>query len=237
MNCNEFKAWLGSKDLYDEHVSGEADSHLFSCEQCRKLSEFDDLIESNIRKGMQKSDVPTGLLNRIEADIILSTKENSSRFVLWNKFVPVLAAAALVLILIVNPFSSQIQTLDQMGTYVLENHLAVDSKMAFEAAAVSNVAAWFRERLGYSVKIPDLSSLGLTLLGGKKCALGKNAAAYLVCDREGKRVSLFIINADAINFNMADARSYGVYDQGSSIKVWKADQMVYAIVEDQAMKL
>ena len=230
MNCNEFKTWIVSRDLYDKRVYGEADTHVASCAQCRKLFDLDVLAENRIREGMQASDVPRGLLNRIEADIISSDKEKSSRLVFWTKFVPVLATAALVLILIVNPFSSRIQTLDQMGTYILKNHFSGHTDTAFNTAEVTDVAGWFSKRLGYPVEMPDLRSLGLTLLGGKRCALGQKKAAYLFCDRKGQKVSLFVINADAMNFELDKDRTYGVYDRGGRIKIWQEGRMVYAMV-------
>ena len=235
MNCNEFKTWIANRDLYDKRVHGEADTHVASCAQCRRLFELDDLAEYQIREGMRASDVPRGLLDRIEADISSSGKDKGSRPVLWTKFVPIFATAVLALILIVNPFSSRIQTLDQMGTYVLENHFTGHTNAAFNAADVTDVAGWFSKRLGYAVEMPDLRSLGLTLQGGKRCSLGKKRAAYLFCDRKGQMVSLFVVNAGALGFKLDKDRTYGVYDRGGKIKIWQEGGMVYALVENQAV--
>ena len=67
-------------------------------------------------------------------------------------------------------------------------------KMDFRAGEVTDVGQWFTQRLEYAVRLPDLNRLGLNLLGGRKCALGKIDAALLFCNSKGKRASLFVIN-------------------------------------------
>jgi hypothetical protein len=230
MNCQDFKAWLDNKDLYDERVCADAEIHMAGCEQCNNLYTLDALIDARVKDCLKPAEVPQGLLSRIETDIMAKKKDLDAPFAFWKKFVPLFAAAAIVFMIVINPFSAKIKNLNQMQAYALENHLAVDKAMEFKTADVEDASKWFKNRLGYNVTLPNLHRRGLNFIGGRECVLGKKKAAYLLCEKQGKKASLFIVDADALNFPLDEAKNYFVTDQGYEIKVWKEGNMAYALV-------
>jgi anti-sigma factor RsiW len=231
MDCRDLKNWIASKDLFDERVFTDAEKHLEHCEKCRRIHTMDTLIEDGIKIGLQPVAVPRGLLNRVETELFADTEERAWSLARWFKFVPALAVAALIVIIVLQPFSGQIKSLDQMGTYALANHLSVETNMAVSTTEAGVAARWFTQQLGYAVKVPDLRSYGLTLLGGRLCSLGEEKAAYLLCRKNGKKVSLFIVTADALGFHLVDQRIYGIQEKEHDIKIWKDGKLVRVTVE------
>jgi anti-sigma factor RsiW len=134
-----------------------------------------------------------------------------------------------VLVMLLNPFSGHLQTVDEVVAHSISNHLDTSMEMAFRAGEVSDVGQWFTQRLEYVVRLPDLKRLGLDLLGGRKCAFGKIDAALLFCNSKGKRVSLFVINQNDVDFRFGKERKYIVEEGGFKVTVWKESGMVYAM--------
>jgi anti-sigma factor RsiW len=138
--------------------------------------------------------------------------------------------AALVLVMVLNPFSGHLQTVDEVVAHSIANHLDTSMEMAFRAGEVSDVGQWFTQRLGYTVRLPDLKKFGLDLLGGRKCALGKIDAALLFCSSKGKRASLFVINQNDVGVRFDGKRKYTVEEGDFKVTLWEESGMVYAMV-------
>jgi anti-sigma factor RsiW len=136
----------------------------------------------------------------------------------------------LVLVILLNPFSGHLQTVDEVVALSIANHLDTGMEMAFRAVEVTDVGQWFTQRLGYAVRLPDLKRLGLNLLGGRECAFGKIDAALLFCKSKGKRVSLFVINENDVGLRFDKERIYTVEEGEFKVKLWKNSGMVYAMV-------
>jgi hypothetical protein len=71
---------------------------------------------------------------------------------------------------------------------------------------------------------------GIRLLGGRECYLGKKKAAYLFCEKSGKKVSVFAIAAKDLSFTLEEGKTYFIQDQEHEIKIWKENNMVFALV-------
>ena len=143
---------------------------------------------------------------------------------------PVLSMTALVLVLLLNPFSGHLQTVDEVVAYSLANHLDTTMEMAFQAGEVRDVGQWFSQRLGYHVRLPDLKNLGLNPRGGRKCTLGKIDAAYLFCQSKDKPVSLSVINQNDVAVSFDRERKYTVEEGDTKVTLWEEFGMVYAMV-------
>jgi anti-sigma factor RsiW len=123
-----------------------------------------------------------------------------------------------------------LQTIDEIVMHSIANHLDTGMEMAFRAGEITDVGQWFTQRLGYAVRLPDLKRLGLNLLGGRKCVLGKINAALLFCNSKGKRASLFVINQNDVGLRFDGDRKYTVEEGDFKVTVWKESGMVYAMV-------
>lgn len=228
MECHNFKKWLINKDILDERAETAARDHLRMCERCRKLYTMDAQIEAQIKEGLKEVEVPDGLLSRIEMDIQSTDKGKMFTHFTWKRVIPTLAVAALLFILF-NPFAGGFKSIEEIGSLAVDNHLDKNMTMAFRAEEVKDVSRWFVDRLGFRVSNPNLEQQGFRFLGGRKCRLGGNDAAYLFYEKAGEKVSLFIIDPSDLNFNMG-VRMSKISFRGCDIKIWKEGDQVYAMV-------
>jgi anti-sigma factor RsiW len=232
-NCQEFKQWLNNQDSTDEIAFRQVKDHIQICQTCEKLYQTDMALDTMLKKGMQAVEPPPGLIGRARHKIESESRPRPFGFlkVSWKTAVPALSMAALVLVmLLLNPFSGHLQTVDEVVAQSIANHLDTRMEMAFRAGEVSDIGQWFDQRLGYTVRLPDLKKLGLNLLGGRKCALGKVDAALLFCNSKGKRASLFVINQNDVGVRFDKERKYIVEEDDFKVTLWKESGMVYAMV-------
>jgi anti-sigma factor RsiW len=231
-NCQEFKQWLNNQDSTDEIAFRQVKDHIQICHTCEKLYQTDLALDTMLKKGMQAVEPPPGLIGRARHKIESESRPRpfSVIKVSWKTAVPALSMAALVLVMLWNPFSGHLRTVDEVVAQSIANHLDTRMKMAFRAGEISDVGQWFARRLGYTVRLPDLKKLGLDLLGGRKCALGKVDAALLFCNSKGKRASLFVINQNDVGVRFDKERKYIVEEDDFKVTLWKESGMVYAMV-------
>ena len=232
VNCQEFKQWLINQDSADENAFRQVKEHILVCQTCEELYQSDMTLDAILKKCMQTVEPPPGLIVRARHKIESESRPRLFRFpkVLWKTVVPALSMAALVLVMLLNPFSEHLQTVDEVVTLSIANHLDTSMEMAFRAAEVADVDQWFTRRLGYTVRLPDLKRLGLNLLGGRECAFGKIDAALLFCNSKGKRASLFVINQNDVGVRFDGERKYTVEEGDFKVTLWKESGMVYAMV-------
>lgn len=232
IDCHDFKQWLGNFTEADAHVSGEARHHMQGCRSCSRLYEKDQLMEQALKNGMQAVAPPAGLVDRVRTRVVSRGSRSSKRnFVLsWKVAAPVFASILAVFLFLFNPFAPGLPTIDDVVAQSIAFHQNVDMRMEFASHDTADPAQWFRQRLDFAVRLPDMDRLGLTWKGGRKCRLGKVEAAYLSCQSTGKRASLFLINPDDIGFAIDEGREYLVRQNGTAVTVWKEAGVVLALV-------
>jgi anti-sigma factor RsiW len=231
-NCQEFKQWLTNQDSADKNTFRQMENHIQICQTCEKLYHSDMALDTILKNGIQVVEPPPGLITRARNKIEFESRPRPYRFLglTWKTAVPAFSMAALVLVFLLNPFSGHLQTVDEVVAYSIANHLDTSMEMAFRAGEVRDVGQWFSQRLGYTVRLPDLKKLGLNLRGGRNCTLGKIKAAYLFCQSKGKLVSLFVINQNDVALPFDRQRKYIVEEGDTKVTLWEESGMVYAMV-------
>lgn len=231
MICLEFKEWLVDKEFADQETTGQARLHMKKCSDCRALYDLDAELDSIIRADMLTEEPPASLLRKIDAGIN-QAKIKKSFGLPWS-LVPILATAALVM-LFLNPFAtphhdSVFQSMDEVSQMALQDHLR-HVPMAFEADEVKDVVGWFSEMYNITFTMPNLDQQGYTLVGGRKCQLGKCDVVYLLYAKDGRRVSVFILPESDISFPMTRGQNYAVQIAQNEVMLWKDGGQVHALV-------
>ncbi len=101
--------------------------------------------------------------------------------------------------------------------------------MHFNAVDVNDIPAWFRGKLAFDVALPEFKGLNLELLGGRKCSLGREDAAYLFYAGDGKRYSLFVLDAADVKFDMEEGKIYRYPVRDCVVEMWKERNRVYVL--------
>ena len=229
MKCCEFKNWLNDKDLFDEDAEASAIKHIELCEPCKRLYVLDLHIEAQIQEGLKQVDPPKRLLASVEMNLESPVEDKSINLLSWKKLIPIFAIAAIFL-LIFNPFTTKIGSLEEVGALVVNNHKDKISR-AIKVGEVEGVISWFGEKIGRKVLIPDLTRQNIQHVGGRKCHLARNDVAYVLCEEKGKLVSLFIIDPDDVNYDIKDKEIYYTSKRECKVKIWKEADLLYAVVE------
>ncbi len=231
MNCDKFKEWLINQEQYDQKISQAAKDHTVECVACRKLYTADSMVEDQLIKGLKKVDPPDKLFEKIEMNINSEARRNSNRNLwgAWKKIAIPMAAAAMLLFFL-NPFGTEFKSLEEISKMAVNDHLS-KPLMTFSAGEVVDVPAWFENKVRFKVVLPDVKVQGLKFTGGRKCHLGKNDVAYLFYEKDGKRVSLFIVDSNDIGFDMEKKGEYLLVVQKCKVNVWKDADLLYAMVE------
>ena len=227
MDCTEFREWLSLRDQAPESSKREAEVHRQHCGECTRLFAVDDAAERCLREGLARAEVPAGLQLRVQT--IGSPEAPSERRRLrWPLFaVPSVATAALLIFLVL-PVGQRLDSIDRIAHLAAENHME-NMVAQFSAAEVEDVPEWFRGRLGFEVQVPALADAELA--GVRQCSIGPSDAAYLLYDRDGKRLSLFEIPAGEVEMELEEGRPYRYPVKDCDVKIWREGERTYILVE------
>ena len=232
VSCQNFKQWLVDQPIVDEDTLGKMMNHLQDCKSCDKLFQTDMALDQVVKNAMQPVEPPAGLIARAQQRATLEDRSESTGLgaMLWKTLTPALTMAALVLFVMLYPFSNQLQSVDEVAGHSIAHHMNPRMEKAYLSADGSHVVQRLSNKLGYAIHLPDLNRLGLKLVGGRKCSLGKVNAALVFCDSADKRASLIVVRQDDVDISFDNNRKYIVEDGDHKVTVWMESGWVYAMV-------
>ncbi len=230
MKCIEFKKWLYNRETFERKLHPSAKAHIKTCSSCRKLNLLDKELDNIVNKEFLAEEVPPGVVHRIEAD--LQQKSNSGVFsnLYIQKLAPAVAISFIALFFTLFYLPGDFNNLQHISNAAVEYHLKSEHGMTFKENNILKGNKTLNEELGFKVVIPDLSTQGYQLLGGRKCVLEKRDVAYIFYEKQGHINSLFILNQNDLGFEMTDGAEYKDVNKGCPINIWKENSQVYALV-------
>lgn len=229
MKCAEFREWMRGRIQTGAPEDLDARAHAGSCPSCDRLLRLDQAAEQTLRAGLSRVAAPAGL----QAGVKLIAAEKGRERKGWRWLVPAASGAALagllLLLLVFKPFGPRLDSIERIAALAEKSHVAAMA-MQFQAAQVADVPGWFRNRLAFDVRMPDLAGRGLTLLGGRKCSLGAAETAYLFYSGAGKRYSLFVLPARAVSIPLEEGKAYRYPLPDREVEVWREKDTVYILI-------
>jgi len=192
MTCHDVSAAIDGY-LDGELNAGEAADitrHLDACESCRRQFEERKALSALLRQ-MPYYDAPSQLQSTI------SRTQNSlsarRRVQTW------MAAAAVVVVAagsVVGLRSARrAQETSAMADAVIARHveaIATPPLIQVPSSDQHTVKPWFQGKLDFSPPVPDLTSAGFELVGGRVDRLGDRTAAVLVYKRRLHMIHVFV---------------------------------------------
>lgn len=230
MNCKKLETWLSSRDVHDDSLSREVDSHLAACAECRNIFHADLQLEARVKNAMNREDPPPELYARINET--LDRKSSRSFSTAWKVSALTAAVSLLAVFLYAGIFSGphRFKNLQELSSEAVSMHLDGNTRMTFNAARIDEALMTLSRELRFNVVLPDLSAEGYVLLGGRLCTVGDCRAAYLFYEKNSKIGSVFIMDYSQLEFEMADGSRYHNVVKGYRTDIWKANSQVYAMV-------
>ncbi len=113
--------------------------------------------------------------------------------------------------------------------------------LELESSNSVEVASWLRQRLDFPVKLPQLARPGERLIGARVSSIADGPAAFLLYERDGHRISLYLFKAAPAHLLMGTPKSVaGVQFFTSTLDgysaVWWEDEGRYeAAISDRGI--
>ncbi len=227
MDCLKFSDWLENRDLYDVSEADIAVKHAESCKECQAKLRFDEQLDKFIYNALKKEDMPRSLPGNVDLSLERMSDNRSKMSYRWFGAFSAAIAVMVVFVLTLS-FSPSIPSIDAMGQYVIADHnlhgddvLVVDK--LDQLGTLGKVEVSSKEIMG---QLPQ----GYSFVGARICPLGDCKAIHMVFRHDNKRISLFLINTEDVDFSLSPERRYSLADGGQTIHFWKKGKYVYAMV-------
>jgi len=208
----------------------EARAHVRECAACRDYFAAAEKWSALLREKSGREEAPALLVEEVVGGIERSPARRSRS---WRRIlVAALAAAVLPAAWVAYRLPSE-----RFFRALCEDHAHyLDSQSQVRSSDPSALEAWFRERAGFSVRIPSFESG--ELVGGRLCFLRQRKAALVFYRKNGTPVSLFATDARGLTLGALDrAEIDGVplrrgSFQGYTVAAFEMRGVLYALVSD-----
>jgi mycothiol system anti-sigma-R factor len=215
MDCQEVKEklYLLIDDELDNNECLLVKEHILSCPLCTLMLENEKKIDLLIRRCIPKTEAPFALkeaiLNRLEE----STKSRLLPRIIFQPK-PVLVSILVVLLAVSSIPLIIIKKHDIFPVFSgsVSNHIKfLQGALPVEIASrnSSEIKNWFQGKLDFAVTIPDLSGKGANLVGARICHLKDREVAYLIYEKEGRNISVFVMDTRGLKIPKAKRVSLG----------------------------
>jgi anti-sigma factor RsiW len=204
-------------------VVAEVESHLASCEVCRREVAAARTARAVVRAHAAelRGLAPPGLRTRVVATLAPAPALG------WLGRAAAFAAAAVSMLALV----TALEFVPAPTNVLFAAQLAIDHVRCFivhlgsiDGAAPADVQQQFRDRYGWAVDVPPPNDeLGLTLVAARRCPFWLGAHAHLLYRNGGRDLSLYVTPG-----NTRPAETLNVL--GHVERVWSSNGQVYALV-------
>jgi anti-sigma factor RsiW len=196
MNCDEADILLHG--LLDDEVDPEhayrIETHLADCTHCAAQLRVLRVMRETMAKVDLRFPAPPGLRTRIKDMLPVAAVGQPYRRRLFKGFAfgsaLSAAAAALLMVAVTRSDLDQVIVSDVVSAHL--RSLQADHLTDVQTGDQHGVKPWLSNRIGATPPVPDLTSQGFSLIGGRvDYVLGKPVAA-IVYRRSGHLINLFI---------------------------------------------
>lgn len=247
MNCETAKSRIFPyvDGELDEGTRAELEAHLVACGTCRRLVELEHAFRETCAPALGPDPAPPDVRARITRHLDeLARRSHPPRR--RRRFPPLLAGAAVLLLLAgaaigiaARSYLGAPDGLAELADAAVEQHrklardlLPVDIGDVTPKAA----EAWFRDRLAFSVSVPELPDDQLIFRGGRVSHLRDVEVAALAYRLDGSDVSLFVLPGEAYRALRPGAgpRFRLIRRRGYDVVIWQSavQGVGYALVSD-----
>ncbi len=210
----------------------EIDEHLAECAKCAEQERHLGSLRAAISSPALYHRAPAALRKRIQLTkppAIDRKRRSSVRLAAIAAGVLLLIGASVTIGMLLSP--SKPSADDRLVELVVDSHvrsLQVDHLTDVTSSDRHTVKPWFEGKIGFSPQVPDLSSQGYALLGGRLDIVADRPVAALVYKRGLHTINLFTWHADVDE----EKAVRGLARQGFHIRHWQRSCMTYWAISD-----
>jgi anti-sigma factor RsiW len=235
MNCDEAEILLHG--LVDNEIDADhacrIEAHLEACSFCTAQLRLYCGMRAMISNAGLRLSAPLGLRTRIKARLPMPAADAPYRRTLFRGFAfgsaLSAAAAALFMVAVMRSDQDKVVVSDVVSAHLRSlqaNHLT-----DVQTSDQRGIKPWFGRRLGVAPPVPDLTSQGFDLVGGRiDYVLGK-AVAAIVYRRNDHVINLFIAQGADVE---RGARVETM--QGLNVALWSEQGLNLCVVGDVSVE-
>ncbi len=226
MKCEEFTAWLENRDIHDLSEADRAHKHAADCRSCCVLLKKEEVLDQFVARSLAAQPFPDGLLDRIDLSIDNPRQKRSGRGA-----IAAIAAMCLVIatFFVFNAQQQRFISMDELGTFALADHNDhFQLPAVFEQ--VTDAGAWLVANNEQHTLPPGQLTEGYSVKGARFCTLGHCQAVHMIYEKNGKLVSVFVVDDAEVGFHLDPDRVYTIAIGGNSVKMIRQKDRVYALV-------
>ena len=210
--------------------SAQARAHVRECAACRAYFAAAEDWSALLREKAGREEAPAHLVDEVAGGI---ERKHARRRRPWRK----IAVAALAAAVLAAAWVGYRVPSERFFRALCEDHAHyLDAQSQVRSSDPSALEAWFRERVGFSLRVPTFESG--ELIGGRLCFFRQRKAALVFYRKNGKPVSLFATGARGLTLGALDrAEIDGVplwrgSFQGYTVAAFEMRGVLYALVSD-----
>ena len=209
MICKELTRYI---DAYlDDELSVmenlRVQAHVVFCGECREIVKSEVRLRSLIEADALDDKAPEYLREKILQQIGERPAQVATRphgvFTFRPRifFAGLLAGAAtlgMILALATYLFKGSPANVSPLVAEMVGKHQIYGQgagNLQIESSNAVEVASWLRQRLDFPVKLPQLARPGERLVGARVSSIADGQAAFLLYERDGRRISLYVFKA------------------------------------------
>lgn len=228
---------------FDEREAAEAAAHLSSCEACRRKVEALERDRSAVREKLRAALGPASEHGRAPDSLRVRVREalERERRPWWRRAlapVPLAAGAACaagaLLVLSMQPGG------DPLADEVALRHMRnLPLEVTAASAGPEAIPSWFRGKVDFSPRPPELRRAGATLVGGRLSHIRDRTAAYMRYELPRGQAGLFIfedperrLGLSGREVSLGGASIRVINAHGYNVVVWRENEVVYSLVSD-----
>ncbi len=257
MRCDEMREYLFAylDNELDVPVSIELQRHVETCHQCAREVEIEWAIKGKLTEVLSRESVDVESDERT-LQRLLEHEQTRWPSVRWRKrrFVMRMAAAVGIVALAgiwfgVRGLTSRadISPLAKLLVDDFEHFVEEGRPVQIASSDRAAVADWLRVKTTFDVQLPDVQAPRFLLVGGRKCKISGQPAAFAVFELDGALASLVAVDAghfdlDGMKRCEREGHVYWVDRyEGHTVVAWQRGELIYAAVstlpEDRLLAL